>query len=71
MFWDEVVSLFTEMNLVPAILLIIGLIFCIVEIFIPGFGVFGITGSILLVGGVVAKMLYGGTVTQLFVLLFC
>ncbi len=70
MFWDEVVSLFTEMNLVPAILLIIGLIFCIVEIFIPGFGVFGITGSILLVGGVVAKMLYGGTVTQLFVLLF-
>ncbi len=70
MFWDEFVSLFTEMNLVPAILLILGLIFCIIEMFVPGFGVFGITGGICLLGGVVAKMLYGGTVTQLFILLF-
>ena len=70
MFWDEFVSLFTEMNLVPAILLILGLIFCIIEMFVPGFGVFGITGGRCLLGGVVAKMLYGGTVTQLFILLF-
>ena len=70
MFWDEFVSLFTEMNLVPAILLILGLIFCIIEMFVPGFGVFGITGGVCLLGGVVAKMLYGGTVTQLFILLF-
>ncbi len=70
MFWDEVVSLFTEINLVPAILLTVGVILCIIEMFVPGFGVFGITGSILLLGGIVAKMLYGGTVTQLFVLIF-
>ncbi len=70
MFWDEFVSLFTEMNLVPAILLTIGLILCIIEMFVPGFGVFGITGLLCLAGGVVAKMFYGGTVTQLFILLF-
>ena len=70
MFWDEFVSLFTEMNLVPAILLILGIILCIIEMFIAGFGVFGITGGVCLVGGIVAKILYGGTVTQMFILIF-
>ena len=70
MFWDEFVSLFTEMNLVPAILLILGIILSIIEMFVAGFGVFGITGGICLVGGIVAKILYGGTVTQMFILIF-
>lgn len=70
MFWDEFVSLFTEMNVIPAVLLILGLIFCIIEMFVSGFGVFGIMGGICLFGGIVAKMLYGGTVTQLFIMLF-
>ena len=69
MFWDEVVSLFTEMNVVPAILLTLGLILCIIEMFVPGFGAFGISGIVCLVGGIVAKMLYGGTVTQMFALI--
>lgn len=70
MFWDEVVSLFTEMNVVPAVLLIIGLVLCIVEMFVPGVGAFGITGAICLLGGIIAKMLYGGTVAQMFILMF-
>lgn len=65
MFWNEVVSLFTEMNVVPAILLTLGLVLCVIEMFVPGFGVFGISGIVCLVGGIVAKMLYGGTLTQL------
>ena len=69
MFWDEVVSLFTEMNVVPAILLTLGLILCIIEMFVPGFGAFGISGIVCLIGGIVAKMLYGGTVTQMFALI--
>lgn len=69
MFWDEVVSLFTEMNVVPAILLTLGLILCIIEMFVPGFGAFGISGIICLLGGIVAKMLYGGTLTQMIALI--
>ena len=69
MFWDEVVSLFTEMNVVPAILLTLALILCIIEMFVPGFGAFGISGIVCLIGGIVAKMLYGGTVTQMFALI--
>lgn len=69
MFWDEVVSLFTEMNVVPAILLTLGLVLCIIEMFVPGFGVFGISGIVCLIGGIVAKMLYGGTVAQLIALI--
>lgn len=70
MFWQEFISLFTEMNIVPAMLLVLGIILCIIEMFVPGFGVFGITGGVCLVGGIVAKMLYGGTVTQMFILIF-
>ena len=69
MFWDEVVSLFTEMNVIPAILLTLGLILCIIEMFVPGFGVFGISGIVCLIGGIVAKVLYGGTVTQMIILI--
>lgn len=70
MFWQEFVSLFTEMNVVPAVLLVLGIILCLIEMFVPGFGVFGISGGVCLVGGIVAKMLYGGTVTQMFILIF-
>ncbi len=69
MFWDEIVSLFTEINVVPAILLTLGLILCIIEMFVPGFGAFGISGIVCLLGGIVAKMLYGGTITQMIALI--
>lgn len=47
--WQELTLLFTEMGAVAAVCLIAGLIFVIIEIFNPGFGFFGIAGSILLI----------------------
>ena len=43
----------TNIGLVPAILLILGLAFLIFEMFHPGFGVPGITGIILLIFGII------------------
>ncbi len=68
--WEQVSTLFTEMGWVSAVLLTIGIAFAAVEVFVPGFGVWGITGSICVVLGIVARMIEGGSVTQLFVLIF-
>ena len=50
-FWQELQIAFSDIGIVPAILLILGTIFIIVEIFEPGFGFFGIAGIILVLAG--------------------
>lgn len=57
--------LFTEMNAWTAALFIVGLILCAVEMFIPGFGVCGICGSLLVVAGIVLRMVFGGDMLML------
>ena len=68
--WEEIVALFTDMNAVSAVLLLLGLGLCIIEICVPGFGFFGISGAVCIVGGIIALLAYGATVTQFFVTLF-
>lgn len=60
----EFVEIFTQMNWIAAVLLIVGLIFFIVEIFIPGFGFFGITGIISIVAGVIVRICFGLNLAQ-------
>ncbi|MGN0772137.1 MAG: NfeD family protein [Christensenellales bacterium] len=59
-FWQEVSLVFTEIGWIPAICIILGLIFIIVEIFQPGFGFFGICGGILVAVGIAVRMYYSG-----------
>ena len=66
--WQEIVTLFTAMEPIPAILLTVGIIFCIVEMFIPGIGFFGISGSIAILAGIVLRFIRGFNLTQLFIL---
>ena len=66
--WQEVVTLFTAMEPIPAILLTVGIIFCIVEMFIPGIGFFGISGSISILAGIILRFINGFNLTQLFIL---
>lgn len=60
----EFAQIFTEMHWVPALLLIVGLVMMIVEIFVSGFGFFGITGIISLVAGVVVRICFGLNLSQ-------
>ena len=52
---ESVGTLFDGLGIIPMIIFAIGIIFCLIEIFVPGFGVFGILGSIFIVGGVIGR----------------
>lgn len=41
-------------NLLSVVLLIVGFVLMVIEMYIPGFGVCGITGGIMLIGGIIA-----------------
>lgn len=57
--------LFTEMNGWTILLFILGIIFCAIEMCVPGFGFFGIAGSILLLAGIIVRMVCGGDLYML------
>lgn len=59
-FWQEFALVFSEIGWVPAVCLVLGLIFIIIEIFQPGFGVFGITGAVLVVIGIIVRLYHSG-----------
>ncbi len=71
--WQEIVTnvtaLFSGFGYLPMIAMLLGLVLLIVEIFVPGFGIFGITGSVFTVVGIAVRMIIGGTVTQLLIML--
>jgi membrane-bound serine protease (ClpP class) len=60
----EFLEIFTHMHYIPAMLLIIGVVLMLVEMFIPGFGLFGITGVLSLIIGVIIRICDGLNVTQ-------
>lgn len=65
----EFVEIFSEMNWIPMVLLCVGMVFIIVELFIPGFGFFGIGGSISIVAGIVVRIIDGLNFVQSLVLI--
>lgn len=65
----EFLEIFTEMHWVPALLLIVGLVLMIVEMFVSGFGFFGISGIVSLVAGVIVRICFGLNLSQSLVLI--
>lgn len=59
-FWQEFALVFSEIGWVPAICIVLGLVFIIIEIFQPGFGVFGITGGVLVTIGIIVRLYHSG-----------
>ena len=60
----EFAEIFTGMGWIPAVLLAVGLVFVIVEVFVPGFGFFGIVGTISVVAGIVVRIVQGLNAVQ-------
>lgn len=60
----EFAVIFTEMSWIVGLLLILGLALTIAEIFIPGFGVFGILGICSTIAGVIVRICDGLNITQ-------
>jgi len=57
-------EIFTQMHWIAILLLSIGFVFFIVEVFMPGFGFFGITGIISILAGVIFRICQGISVEQ-------
>ena len=62
---DSFVRLFTEMNSWTIVLFVLGIIFCAIEMFTPGFGFFGISGIVMIVLGIIVRMILGGDLYML------
>lgn len=67
-FGTEFVSLFTQMHWVVVLLLGLGLILCIVEAAVPGFGVFGILGILCSVASIIVHAVLSGSAIQVLIL---
>ncbi len=60
----EFLSIFTEMSWVCIALFCLGLAFLIIEVFVTGFGFFGISGTISIVAGVIVRICQGLNLVQ-------
>lgn len=69
-FWEQFVELFAGMGVAAGVCIVLGLVLCIIEIFQPGFGIFGGLGALLIIAGLVIRMLQGGTLLMLFIMIF-
>lgn len=63
--WNDFIALFSGYGAIPMIIMFAGVILCIVEVFVPGFGILGILGGIFSVGGIVARSIMGATFAQI------
>jgi len=63
--WQQFIDLFSGYGLIAMIVLIFGLVLCMVELIVPGFGVFGVLGALFTIGGVVARIIIGATLLQI------
>ena len=66
---EEFVKLFTQMSWITIVLLVAGIIFCIIEGVIPGFGFWGITGILCEVAGIVVHAIFTQSPWQIFFLI--
>lgn len=72
-FLQELQIAFGGIGVIPAILLLLGTIFIIIEIFQPGFGFFGISGIVLVIVAIAIRLYRsdeGNPIIQLFAMLF-
>mgnify|MGYP001625090626 CR=1 FL=1 len=69
--WTEFVNIFVgEFAWLTITLMVLGMILCIIEAVVPGFGIFGISGIVCEVGAVVVNAtLCNGTPMQVFILI--
>ena len=60
----EFLEIFTEMSWISASFLSVGVIFLIIEVFVTGFGFFGISGTLSIIAGAVIRICQGLNLTQ-------
>ena len=67
--WQQFVDLFAGYGLISMLVLIFGLVMCMIEVIVPGFGVFGLLGSLFSIGGLISRIIIGTTWIQILIML--
>lgn len=62
--WQEIVEAFTTMQWYIILPLCLGVILLVIECFVPGFGFFGISGIVCLVGAIIANAVLTKSIAQ-------
>lgn len=62
---QQFIGLFADYGVIAMVVMIFGLIMCMIEVVIPGFGVFGILGTMCTFGGLVGRIIMGATPIQI------
>lgn len=67
--WEHFVDIFTgPMSWLTITLICVGIVFCLIEAVIPGFGIFGILGILCEAGAIVVHAIYGESVFGILIL---
>ena len=64
-FKQQFIDLFLDYGLICMLIMIFGLIMCMIEVIVPGFGVFGLLGTFFTFGGVISRIIIGATWLQI------
>lgn len=67
--WNEIAGLFSGLSIIAMVLLLLGLVFFMIEVFVPGIGVFGIIGGLFTLSGIITKICLGASLTQMIIML--
>lgn len=62
--WEEIVQAFTSMQWYIILPLCLGVVLLVIECFVPGFGFFGISGIVCLVGAIIANAVLIKSIAQ-------
>ena len=62
--WQELAQLFTSMQWYVILMLCVGLVLLFIEMFIPGFGVCGISGLVVIAGGIITHAVLTKSIVQ-------
>lgn len=63
--WQQFIDLFADYGFASMMVMIFGLVLCMIEVVMPGFGVFGILGSFFTIGGAISRIVLGVTWVQI------
>ncbi|MFW6025986.1 MAG: NfeD family protein [Candidatus Woesearchaeota archaeon] len=64
----EFLEIFTEMGVLPIVFITIGIVLILIETLIPGFGLFGMTGVLMSVLGIIFRVIQGASFLQVIIM---
>ena len=66
--WQQFIDLFSNYGMVSMLIMSFGLAMCMIEVIIPGFGVFGILGTFFTFGGIISRIILGVNALQILIM---